>query len=111
MDGTQEARDSQFNKKGFNGTKAPGVVAFKAAPVYSTGVNGKDIVARSGPGAGAFASVVPPAGMGVPGVILASLTPYLGRRAYKGITSSRLLLHSRGQVGASGFQAPGFVES
>ena len=42
MGGTQEARGSKFNKKGFNGTKAPGVVTFKAPPDYSTGVNGKD---------------------------------------------------------------------
>ena len=87
----------------------PGVVAFKAVPVYSTGMNGKDIVVRPGPGAGA--SVALPAGVGVPGVILTSLAPYLGRRAYRGVSSGRLLLHSRGWVGASVFQAPGFVKS
>ena len=44
-------------------------------------MNGKDIVARPGPGAGA--SAASPARVGVPSVILASLAPYLGRRAYR----------------------------
>ena len=54
-------------------------MAFKAAPVYGTGVDPKVGGARPGPGAGA--SVASPAVVGGPGVILAFLAPYLGRRA------------------------------
>ena len=68
-------------------------------------------MARPVPGCGS--SVASPAGVGGPGVILASLAPYLGRRAYiQEVITGRLLLHSCGHVGA-GYQdpAPGFVES
>ena len=81
MGGTQEASDGEL--KGFNGTKAPGVVAFKAAHVYSTGVNGKDIMARPGPRAGA--SVASVAGVGGPGVILASLARICGGGRIEGL--------------------------
>ena len=49
--------------------------------------------------------------VGVLWVILTSLAPYLERRAYRGVSSGRLVLHSCGRVGEFGFQAPGFVES
>ena len=60
-------RTVSSTKKALMERKAPGVVAFKAALIYSTGVKGKDVVAHLGPGVG----VTSPAGEGVPGVIVA----------------------------------------